>query len=216
MCSSDLACKVLAGLAFGLESGTDFTAGVSGVVFVHDIQKWCKIIICRIGTVNSVIYCNKTDIFLREHHFTIIDKSTKRIGTVGINPSDFPFNFYLFICCPDDRYQCVHHLPLVLKADILPVIQIPGNAFHLLHRHSVRREFCNLIGNGLPPCVQLLNFAVGIGEQNRACARQRVKQLFNLAFYLCQFQPLCSQFRGDFCSLVPTCQIGRASCRERV
>ena len=141
-----------------------------------------------------------------EEIFTIIDKSTKRIGTVGINPSDFPFNFYLFICCPDDRYQCVHHLPLVLKADILPVIQIPGNAFHLLHRHSVRREFCNLIGNGLPPCVQLLNFAVGIGEQNRACARQRVKQLFNLAFYLCQFQPLCSQFRGDFCSLVPTCQ----------
>ena len=90
---------------------------------------------------------------------------------MGINPSDFPFNFYLFICCPDDRYQCVHHLPLVLKADILPVIQIPGNAFHLLHRHSVRREFCNLIGNGLPPCVQFLNFAVGIGEQNRACAR---------------------------------------------
>ena len=35
------------------------------------IQKWCKIIICRIGTVNSVIYCNKTDIFLREHHFRI-------------------------------------------------------------------------------------------------------------------------------------------------
>lgn len=38
---------------------------------LHDIQKWCKIIICRIGTVNSVIYCNKTDIFLREHHFRI-------------------------------------------------------------------------------------------------------------------------------------------------
>ena len=137
---------------------------------------------------------------------TIIDKSTKRIGTVGINPSDFPFNFYLFICCPDDRYQCVHHLPLVLKADILPVIQIPGNAFHLLHRHSVRREFCNLIGNGLPPCVQLLNFAVGIGEQNRACARQRVKQLFNLAFHLRQFQPLCRQLRGDFRRIFPACQ----------
>ncbi len=137
---------------------------------------------------------------------TIIDKSTKRIGTVGINPSDFPFNFYLFICCPDDRYQCVHHLPLVLKADILPVIQIPGNAFHLLHRHSVRREFCNLIGNGLPPCVQLLNFAVGIGEQNRACARQRVKQLFNLAFHLRQFQPLCRQLRGDFRRFFPACQ----------
>lgn len=141
-----------------------------------------------------------------EKRLTIINKSTKRIGTVGINPSDFPFNFYLFICCPDDRYQCVHHLPLVLKADILPVIQIPGNAFHLLHRHSVRREFCNLIGNGLPPCVQLLNFAVGIGEQNRACARQRVKQLFNLAFHLRQFQPLCRQLRGDFRRIFPACQ----------
>ena len=38
---------------------------------LHDIQKWCKIIICRIGTVNSVIDCNKTDIFLRKHHFSI-------------------------------------------------------------------------------------------------------------------------------------------------
>lgn len=152
-------------------------------------------------------YHNKNDIYyLYKCLFTIINKSTKRIGTVGINPSDFPFNFYLFICCPDDRYQCVHHLPLVLKADILPVIQIPGNAFHLLHRHSVRREFCNLIGNGLPPCVQLLNFAVGIGEQNRACARQRVKQLFNLAFHLRQFQPLCRQLRGDFRRIFPACQ----------
>ena len=43
---------------------------------LHDIQKWCKIIICRIGTVDSVIYCNKTDIFLREHHFTDMDKTT--------------------------------------------------------------------------------------------------------------------------------------------
>lgn len=142
----------------------------------------------------------------RTHLVTIIDKSTKGIGTAEINPSDFPFDFYLFICCPDDRYQCVHHLPLVLKADILPVIQIPGNAFHLLHRHSVRREFCNLIGNGLPPCVQFLNFAVGIGEQNRACARQRVKQLFNLAFHLRQFQPLCRQLRGDFRRFFPACQ----------
>ena len=32
---NDRACEVLAGLAFGLESGTDFTAGVSGVVFVE-------------------------------------------------------------------------------------------------------------------------------------------------------------------------------------
>ena len=31
---NDRACEVLAGLAFGLESGTDFTAGVSGVILV--------------------------------------------------------------------------------------------------------------------------------------------------------------------------------------
>ena len=31
---NDCACEVLAGLAFGLESGTDFTAGVSGVILV--------------------------------------------------------------------------------------------------------------------------------------------------------------------------------------
>lgn len=162
--------------------------------------------------VGAALLCEHPDVLVYadmarwEIQLTIIDKSTKGIGTVGINPSDFPFNFYLFICCPDDRYQCVHHLPLVLKADILPVIQIPGNAFHLLHRHSVRREFCNLIGNGLPPCVQFLNFAVGIGEQNRACARQRVKQLFNLAFHLRQFQPLCRQLRGDFRRFFPACQ----------
>ena len=34
---NDRACKVLAGLAFGLESGTDFTAGVSGVILVHNV-----------------------------------------------------------------------------------------------------------------------------------------------------------------------------------
>ena len=32
---NDRACKVLAGLAFGLESGTDFTAGISGVILVE-------------------------------------------------------------------------------------------------------------------------------------------------------------------------------------
>ncbi|WP_207735205.1 hypothetical protein, partial [Flavonifractor plautii] len=86
-----------------------------GVPFVHYIQKWGKVIVRSIIAVDTVIYRKETDIFLRKQNFTIIDKSTKRIGTVGINPSDFPsdfpFNFYLFICCPDDRYQCVHHLP---------------------------------------------------------------------------------------------------------
>ena len=30
---------MLAGLAFGLESGTDFTAGVSGVILVHNVAE---------------------------------------------------------------------------------------------------------------------------------------------------------------------------------
>ena len=34
---NDRACEVLAGLAFGLESGTDFTAGISGVILVHNV-----------------------------------------------------------------------------------------------------------------------------------------------------------------------------------
>ena len=56
---------------FCLEHCLDFLTGIFCIPLIHDIQKWCKIIICRIGTVNSVIYCNKTDIFLREHHFRI-------------------------------------------------------------------------------------------------------------------------------------------------
>ena len=42
--SLPLACEVLAGLAFGLESGTDFTAGISGVILVHNVAERGKII----------------------------------------------------------------------------------------------------------------------------------------------------------------------------
>ena len=50
---NDQACEVLACLAFGLESGTDFTAGVSCVILVHDVAERGKIIVpsCAVHTV---------------------------------------------------------------------------------------------------------------------------------------------------------------------
>ena len=56
---NDCACEVLAGLAFGLKSGTDFTAGVSGVVFVHNVAERGKIIVPS-GTVHAVIDGDKS------------------------------------------------------------------------------------------------------------------------------------------------------------
>ena len=63
---NDRACEVLAGLAFGLESGTDFTAGVSGVILVHDVAEWGKIIVPS-GTVHAVIDGDKTNATLTQN-----------------------------------------------------------------------------------------------------------------------------------------------------
>ena len=57
---NDRPCQMLACHAFGLESGLDFAACVSGVVFVHDIAKRGKIIVSS-GTVHTVIDGNETD-----------------------------------------------------------------------------------------------------------------------------------------------------------
>ena len=38
---------------------------------LHYIQKWGKVIIRSIITVNAVVYCKKTDIFLWEQNFRI-------------------------------------------------------------------------------------------------------------------------------------------------
>ena len=57
---NDRPCQMLACHAFGLESGLDFAACVSGVVFVHDVAKRGKIIVTS-GTVHTVIDGNETD-----------------------------------------------------------------------------------------------------------------------------------------------------------
>ena len=186
-------------------SGAYLAGYISCIKFVHHIPKRSQFVLSLVA-VHTIVDGDEADTVVWEVGVTNIDKGTKGIAYDGGSPSDFPFDFYLFVCRPDNGYQCVHHLPLVLEADILPVIQIAGNAFYPFGWHSVRRQLRNLIGNVLPPCVQFLNPAVCVGEQDRGCARQRVKQLFNLAFHLRQFQPLCRQLRGDFRRFFPACQ----------
>ena len=69
---NDRACEVLAGLAFGLESGTDFTAGVSGVVFVHNVAERGKIIVPS-GSINAIIDSNETDTLLSQNFHDLTD-----------------------------------------------------------------------------------------------------------------------------------------------
>jgi len=69
---NDRACEVLAGLAFGLESGTDFTAGVSGVVFVHNVAERGKIIVPS-GTVHAVIDGDKANATLTQDFHNLTD-----------------------------------------------------------------------------------------------------------------------------------------------
>lgn len=69
---NDRACEVLAGLAFGLESGTDFTAGVSGVVFVHNVAERGKIIVTS-GTIHAVIDGDKSHATLTQDFHNLTD-----------------------------------------------------------------------------------------------------------------------------------------------
>ena len=69
---NDCACEVLAGLAFGLESGTDFTAGVSGVILVHNVAERGKIIVPS-GTVHAVIDGDKANATLTQDFHNLTD-----------------------------------------------------------------------------------------------------------------------------------------------
>ena len=69
---NDRACEVLAGLAFGLESGTDFTAGVSGVILVHNVAERGKIIVPS-GTVHAVIDGDKANATLTQDFHNLTD-----------------------------------------------------------------------------------------------------------------------------------------------
>src|SRR5699024_9256774 len=66
------ACEVLAGLAFGLESGTDFTAGVSGVILVHNVAERGKIIVTS-GAVHAVIDGDEANATLTQDFHNLTD-----------------------------------------------------------------------------------------------------------------------------------------------
>ena len=57
--------------AFGLECGTDFTAGVSGIILVHDVAERGKIIVPS-GTVHAVIDGDKANATLTQHHERVL------------------------------------------------------------------------------------------------------------------------------------------------
>ena len=63
---------MLACLAFCLESGTDFTAGVSCVIFVHDVSERGKIIVPS-GSINAIIDSNETDTLLSQNFHDLTD-----------------------------------------------------------------------------------------------------------------------------------------------
>ena len=55
----------------GIEYSLDFVACVFGIPFVHNIQKRSKVIIRSVVTVNTVVNCKETDIFLWKQNFRI-------------------------------------------------------------------------------------------------------------------------------------------------
>ena len=64
--------EVLACLAFGLKSGTDFTAGVSGVILIHDVAERGEIIIPS-GAVHAVIDGDKAHTTLSQDFHNLTD-----------------------------------------------------------------------------------------------------------------------------------------------
>ena len=69
----------------GIEYSLDFVACVFGIPFVHNIQKRSKVIIRSVVTVNTVVNCKETDIFLwKQNFFTLANdgKSTRAIAEI--------------------------------------------------------------------------------------------------------------------------------------
>lgn len=52
-------------------------------------------------------------------------KGTNRVTYLTeIAPLDFPFNLYFLIGCPNNGNHQIQYMPLIIKADTFPVIQI--------------------------------------------------------------------------------------------
>ena len=71
-----MGCKAFSGHSFITEHGPDFLAGVLCIPFIYDVAERCKIAVIPVA-VYAVINRYETDILLREHDFTDMDKTTK-------------------------------------------------------------------------------------------------------------------------------------------
>ena len=92
--------QMLSAGAFLTEYDPDFFAGVPWIPFVEQITNSGKAVAVTSFTVHTIIDGDKTHVVAGENDVTNIDKGTKGIAYDGGSPSDFPFDFYLFVCRP--------------------------------------------------------------------------------------------------------------------
>ena len=59
-------------LTFGLKHSAYFLAGILGVPFVNDVEEWRKIAVLLIGTVDTVVNCNETDVGAGKENFRVV------------------------------------------------------------------------------------------------------------------------------------------------
>lgn len=79
--------------------------------------------------------------------------------------SDFPLYFYIIAGCIDGRNQAVSSFSFILKADVLPIVQIPEQQFNLLGGQRFNGQIGNCLRQRFATILQILDFHVGVGEQ---------------------------------------------------
>ena len=63
----------------------------------------------------------------------------------------------------------IGHLPPVLEVDAVPILQVGGQELDLLRGDAFSVQRGDFLNEPLPVVVQVLDFPVGVGDQNRAC-----------------------------------------------
>jgi hypothetical protein len=75
----------------------------------------------------------------------------------------------------------VSHPAAVIKVNRIPAVQMSRQKLYLLRRNRFSVQRRNLLDKPRPVGVQLLDFAVGIGQQNRISPGQGIQQ-FSISF----------------------------------
>ena len=67
---------------------------------------------------NSIEFKPEFKMYINTNH----NKAHKLLHNLTrASPSDFPFYFYVLVCCSDNRNQTVNDLPLVVKGSVFPI-----------------------------------------------------------------------------------------------